>query len=326
MRRRGFLGLAALPAVAAAGCRTYRSEEVPPPVVSRPPSTPPGAVRAGGGPVPYARGKVMLGAYVDLRGLSAAAGLSLRRRQLGRVESIVHRYYAWTDPLPISLPYLTSSSTLMLSWRGPHYTQINGGGSDRLIAAAARRMAERGRPTLLRWGWDMNRDFYDWGGPANNRDTGGYVRAWRRLHRIFREQGADNVSWVWSPNGSARPDEEWNHFTHYYPGDEYVDWAGISGFAQGQSPAELFDAFYDTYASRKPIMIAEVSAVDRGGLTKPEWITSFRRWVAQRPAVGAVVWFDTDTHPGSTEKWRIDSTDAALSAYRAMSDDPAFSG
>jgi hypothetical protein len=104
MRRRGFLGLAAGSALSAAGCKTYKSDDVPPPVVSHPPATPaaPQAVTRGGGPVPFTRGKVMLGGYVDLQGLSTAAGLSRRRRQLGRDERIIHRYYSWTDPLPVT--------------------------------------------------------------------------------------------------------------------------------------------------------------------------------------------------------------------------------
>jgi hypothetical protein len=258
--------------------------------------------------------------------LSPGAALGLRQRQLGKPERIVHRYYSWTDRLPTSLSYVPPASTLMVSWRGPHYTSINGGSADKLIAAAARSLKARRSPTLLRWGWDMNRDFYPWGGPANHDDTSGYVQAWRRLHRIFADQGTDNVSWVWSPNANSHPDSAWNALSHYYPGDEYVDWAGVSGYARNQTPGDLFDAFYETYASRKPIMISEVAVVDRGGTTKPQWITSLRDWVKQRPAVGAVVWFDTDTHPGSTEKWRVDSTSAALAAYRAMSDDPAFRG
>jgi len=333
VRRRSLLGLGALAAaVPLTGCKTYRSDDVPPPVVSHSPPAP-GAVvgvtpvvTKGGGPVPFVHGAVMLGAYTDLKGLGPSAGIDLRRRQLGRPERIVHRYYSWDDQLPISLPYVSSKSTLMISWRGPAYKDINGGAADKLIARAARRLAQRKKPTLLRWAWDMNRAFYKWGGPDNNRDTAGYIKAYRRIHGIFADEGAENVSWVWSPNWNSRPDEDWNAFTNYYPGDEYVDWAGVSGYAQAQAPGDLFDAFYETYATRKPIMITEVSAVDRGSATKPEWIDSFREWVKEHPAIGAAIWFDTDTHPGSQEKWRIDSTPAALAAYKAMSNDPVFTG
>ena len=49
-------------------------------------------------------------------------------------------------------------------------------------------------------------------------------------------------------------------------------------------------------------------------------------WIKTHPAVGASVWFDTDTHPSSRENWRIDSTAASLAAYKAMSNDPVFNG
>src|ERR1051325_5382872 len=140
----------------------------------------------------------------------------------------------------------------MISWRGPAYSDVIGGKSDRLIARAAQRMAKRARPTLLRWAWDMNRDFYEWCGSANNRATAGYIKAFRRIHGMYADEGADNVSWVWSPNWNSRPAEDWNDYTNYYPGDEYVDWAGVSGFAQAQTPADMFDGFYETYATRKP--------------------------------------------------------------------------
>ncbi|MEU8818335.1 glycosyl hydrolase [Actinoplanes sp. NPDC048796] len=312
MNRRRLLGLSALAAVPLAGCKTYRAEEKPVPAASSP-------ALSGGGPVPYRPGRVLLGAYTQLKGLTTAEGIALRTRQLGRPERIVHRFYSWTDTLPTSLPYVTSASVAMMSWRGPVYQQVTNGSSDKLIAGAAQRMARRAVPTLLRWAWDMNR-------APSTPDPAGYVKAYRRIHGIFAREGADNVSWVWSPNWNSDPDEDGNAFPRYYPGDEYVDWAGVSGYAAGQAPGDLFDRFYETYAARKPVMITEVSVTDRGGSTKPDWITAFHQWVKTRPAVGAVCWFDTDTHPGSTEKWRVDSTAASLTAYRAMSADPVFTG
>lgn len=327
MKRRALLAVPALAALGSCGrARNSQLADGPEPTAGPGPSPAVKVVSAGGGTVPLRHGKVMLGAYLDLKGLSASGALALRRRQLGRDERIVHCFYSWTDMLPATLSYVPPASTLMVSWRGPHYTDVNGGGSDRLISAAAHRLASRRKPTLLRWGWDMNRDFYPWGGPSNGRNTGGYIAAYRRIRRIFDDAGADNVSWVWSPNWNSHPADAWNQYPNYYPGDEYVDWVGVSGYATTQTPGDMFDELYDTYAPRKPVMITEVACADLGGTTKPDWITSFAGWVRKRPAVGAAVWFDTDTHPGSAEKWRIDSTAASLRAYRAMADDPLFRG
>jgi hypothetical protein len=328
--RRHLLALAGLTVLPAAACSNPQLDEpltdgLPTETPELPPAAP-AAVTAGGGPVRFRSGHVLLGAYVALQGLTVREGLALRRGQLGRTEKIVHRFYSWTDPLPRSLSAVPGGSTLLISWRGPRHTEITDGSSDDLIAAAARRLAAEGRPTLLRWGWDMNRDFYRWGGAANGKDPSGYVKAWQRLHRIFADEGADNVSWVWSPNWNSHPDQPWNQIPRYYPGDAHVDWVGVSGYAQEQTPGDMFDAFYADWSPRKPIMLSEVAVADRGGSTKADWITALRAWVKTRPAIGAVVWFDTDTHPGSTEKWRIDSDERALAAYRAMAGDPVFGG
>jgi hypothetical protein len=326
MNRRALLGLAALGLLPAAGCSRPAplgpdgtNQDLPSPAVSLP--TP---VTAGGGVVPILPGRVRLGAYLALKGLSLNSALTLRRRQLGRNPAILQRFYQWTDPLTASA--LPAGTTLMMAWGGTGYDAITSGKSDKLIAAAARDLAARTQPTLLRWAWDMNRDFYRWGGSSNAQKPAGYVASWQRIRRIFKDEGADRVSWVWSPNWNSHPDATWNTIADYYPGDSAVDWVGVSGYADTQAPADMFDEVYATYAGHKPIILTEVAVVDHGGRTKADWIIEFAAWVRTRPGIGAVVWFDTDTHPGSTEKWRIDSPATALAAYRSMAADPAFGG
>jgi beta-mannanase len=173
----------------------------------------------------------------------------------------------------------------------------------------------------------MNGNWYVWGGSKNSEHSAGFVKCWQRVHRIFADEGASNVSWVWSPNWGSSTPESWNQIADYYPGDKYVDWVGMSGYnLHRETPATLFDTIYTMYSARKPIMITEVGSVDRGGRTKGDWITTFADWVDQRPGVGAVTWFDTDTHPGYAEKWRIDTDAESLAAYRAMAISARFGG
>ena len=340
-RRRvlGLAGLAALPVVTY-GLHRWRDDAVPAgtatrtdvPVHSTPSRSPrsgPSAavVTTGGGPVPFRNGKTMLGAYLNLDGMAASEALALRRRQLGRDERIVHVFYGWTDPLPRSIPYLSHTAIPMVSWRGRGYADILDGSSDALIERAARNLRRLGRPTLLRWGWEMNGDWYDWAGPRNDDNPAGFIHCWRHLRGIFADRNADNVSWVWSVNWNSSPNAGWNQDRHYYPGDEYVDWVGVSGYnLHREMPGTLFSGVHDAYAAQKPIMITEVGAVDRGGTTKADWITQFGQWVKQHPAIGAVTWFDTDTHPGFDERWRVDTDPGSLAAYRAMARDPRFAG
>jgi hypothetical protein len=300
----------------------------PSPSKSVPPSAKPTkAAPRRGGPVPFEPGTALLGSYLALSGKSLRESLALRRRQLGREQRIVHVFYPWDGYVPSSEPAVASSSTLMVSWHGAPYAGIVDGSSDRIIARVAKKLAGMKRPVLLRWGWEMNGDWFAWGGAGNGRDTAGYVKAWKRLHRIFGEHGADNVAWVWSPNWTSGPDESWNRFSRYYPGDEYVDWVGVSGYDFfAETPKTLFTPVLKAYGSRKPIILSETAAVSGVGVSKAAWIGKLASWVEQTPEVGAVVWFDTDTQDDSEHNFRPDTDGAALAAYRKMVRSKRFSG
>jgi hypothetical protein len=344
--RRGLLGLAALAAlpVAGFGYSQMRSDGTPSGTsatkspgkgaVSEPSAAPtpepfaqakPGEQL--GGTVPFVPGKALFGSYLGLDGMEYSEALALRKKQLGREQRIVHVFYAWRDNLPSSIPYLPKGAIPMVSWRGPKHETILSGESDSYIAASARQLRDLDRPTLLRWGWEMNGDWYAWGGFKNNKNAQGYVDCYQHLWKIFQKQGADNVSWVWSPNWNNAPNEAWNRMEAYYPGDEYVDWVGVSGYnLHKEDPATLFDPIYQKYSPIKPLMITEIGSVDRGGTTKADWITAFTKYIEQRPAFGGVTWFDTDTHPSWPERWRIDTDPASTAAYRAMARNPRFGG
>jgi hypothetical protein len=276
-------------------------------------------------PVPTP-GKVILGAYLDQSGLSERQSLARRRQQLGRDYRILHWFYDWTDGLPATLDP-PARVIPMLSWTGATYASINSGSQDRLITQAARDIARYGRPVLLRWAWEMNGSWYAWSGSNNGNNPACFVAAWRHVHDIFMANGATNVGWVWGPNWYSKPEAAWNALSAYYPGDGYVDWIAISGYSDGaQTPENLFGAFYREFAGRKPLMIAETSAVDRGGRVKADWIDLLHTWIAAHPQIAALVWWDTDTTPGTSENFSIDSDKAGLEAFRQLATDPYFGG
>jgi hypothetical protein len=341
--RRTFLGLgaAAAASIAAAGLGQLRSGaaagENPSTPQTQPPtgaSGAPGPAKAvtkpkatGGGPVPAYPGRAMLGAYLDLKGKTYPQALALRRRQLGRDERIAHLFYAYDDTLPSKITDMPKNAIPMVSWRGTSYEDMLNGRSDSLIRDAARRLAKFDRPVLLRWGWEMNGNWFAWDGSHNNDDPKGYIASWKYLRKLFDSEGAGNAAWVWSINWNSHPAAAWNRFQAYYPGDEYVDWVGLSGYnLDNESPATLYDALYKEYAARKPMMITEVGAVDRGGTSKGDWISRFAQYVDQRPNICAVAWFDTDTDEAYDEVWRIDTDAHSLAAYKAMATSPRFSG
>jgi hypothetical protein len=281
------------------------------------------AATLSGGPVPFRAGKAMLGSYLALRGRTLTQSLALRQQQLGRGQRIVHKYYPWSGYYPTAEPDVPASSVLMISWHGTTYHQIVDGSSDGIITAMATHLAAMKRPILLRWGWEMNGNWFAWDGTHNGRKPSGYIAAWQRMHKIFRAKGATDVAWVWGPNWNSGPNVGWNHFQHYYPGDSYVDWVGVSGYNfSSETPHTLFTPIVAAYGKRKPIMLAETAAVHN----RATWIRQLSSYVAATPSIGAVVWFDTDTQSGAKYNFRPDIDATTLAAYRAMARSQRFSG
>ena len=131
------------------------------------------------------------------------------------------------------------------------------------------------------------------------------------VHGIFAAEGVPNVEWVWSPNCASNPVEPWNTIQAYYPGDEYVDWIGLSGFNwyQWGRPWESFVAIYDavlkdlTCRYAKPQILAEWGSVDGGTpqTAKAAWISDAYRQIPAYPFVRAVVWFNDYAYADRTQ-------------------------
>jgi hypothetical protein len=324
------LALVLLLSLCGAGCgspsRVVRAAASPSPSpgagVSASPSE---AAVSTAGPRPV-EGKVMLGAYLELKNMTLTESLALRRSQLGRGMRILHLYFNWTDGLVDPIGVVPDGCIPMLSWSPlPSYASVTDGSQDALIRRQASAIAAYGKPLFLRWGWEMNGNWFPWSGAKNSSRGTGYIAAWRHIHDIFAEEGATNVAWVWSPNYFSQPAQAWNDMTKYYPGDAYVDWVGTSGYSYGRElPEYLFGRTYRTYASRKPVMISEVGVSESGGTTRPDWIRALRVWIVAHPGIDALVWFDTDTYKGTN--WRLDTTAAAMAAFKELADDPHFAG
>lgn len=135
-------------------------------------------------------------------------------------------------------------------------------------------------PILAEFGTEMNGEWFSWNGIWNGASTlDGYGDAavpdgperfrdaYRKIITNCRSTGADNITWVFHLNGSDQPEEDWNRFENYYPGDEYIDWLAISIYG-AQTPQESnWEEFADELAliyprvlalsPTKPIIIAE---------------------------------------------------------------------
>jgi hypothetical protein len=278
---------------------------------------------------------VIMGSFVDLPGLTLATSVTHREKQLGVKYGIDSHYYAWSLSFPTQAETndVNAGRTPMVTWWGTDLAAINNGSQDALIKRAAERVKAFGHPMFLRWGAEMNGDWYAWSGSGSADGPSDFKSAWRRIHDIFTTNDVTNVAWVWAPNADSHPGgidpTAANSWRNYYPGDGYVDWVGVDGYNRGAMPDEswksfgsIFEPVYDDYADRKPIMIAETSSVDVGG-DKGAWITAARAWIKSHQGVHALVWFDTSLSATKID-WRADSSAASWKAMTDLVHDPYF--
>jgi hypothetical protein len=232
----------------------------------------------------------------------------------------------------------------------PEYSlpRILDGAFDDYLRTYARDIVATGLPLGIRFNHEMNGTWYPWGeqktnGSSNNGNRpGDYVAVWRHVHDIFEAEGAnDFVIWTWAPNiinNLPARHQDPAYLQSLYPGDEYVDLVGISGYLRTpftQANNFTFDYTFGATLAQlraltgKPILIAEVGATENGG-KKVQWLQSLFASLSEpeNADIIGLAWFNiavTTVSQGQlvTNDWRIDSRAASLEAFRTGLATPA---
>lgn len=230
-----------------------------------------------------------------------------------------HWYTSWSyeyDPIPVN-DLLSHGRIPLVSWQShvPSVADIAAGLHDDYVRRWASQAAEAPGLLYVRPFPEMNGDWAPWHGDPENLKL-----AWQRLVKLFEEEGAHNVRWVFSPNVTDEPRTLENRMENYYPGTEYVDVLALDGYNWGstrpyigwRSFDEVFAGGYEriTALGPQPVWIPEVASTEHGG-DKAEWIremlssTAFDR-------LEAIIWFNEDKETD----WRIESSHASEEAFR----------
>lgn len=197
----------------------------------------------------------------------------------------------------------------------PSYSNssISSGGHDDFIRKFAKAAKAYGKPLILRLMHEFNGVYYPWAGPNNENDPSLFKQAFRHVVDIFREEGANNAEFMWSPNyqADARVTGASRDIYAFYPGNDVVDWIGVSGYNWGtdiRMQAEgwlTFDQIFDStqfgnflstmelrYPNKK-VIIAEVGT-NAGDAThsKEQWIADAMSSIKRHKNVGGYVWFN----------------------------------
>jgi len=287
-------------------------------------------------PAHAAAAPIKLGAYVPDAPEDAGA-LDRYESMVGSKPDIVMNYSNVTDPLLTTTDIknleargeapMVTWQLYKSGWSGPtiSLSDIANGRYDSYLRDSAD--LAKGLPfdVMIRFGHEMNGDWYPWSGQPS-----AYRAAWRHIVTVFRQRGATNVKWVWSPN----VDQGSYPFAQYFPGDSWVDYVALDGYNWGKSGvgvnqwqtlSQVFSSSYRqiTQLSSKPVIIAETSSSELGG-NKAAWIRDglLKTIPQQFPRVRAVVWFDRSME----QDWRVDSSQASLDAYRDVVSSSVYGG
>jgi hypothetical protein len=283
------------------------------------------------GPLAPAEG-ALFGAHVQAtRGVSPYQVVTDLEAKLGRRLAIDHYYRTWEAGFPDGREQwdVANGRIPMISWAKASAGEINAGRWDDLVRLRARGVRAFSQPVLLRWFWEMgaDRNAPEAGSPED------FVAAWRRLRRLFAEEGASNAAFVWCPDAS---DFATGRAQALYPGDDQVEWTCADGYnyrhparrsTVPRSFEDTFAAFYFWAAQRPhPLMVGEYGTVEDGPGDKAAWITAARETLKRKfPAIGAMVYFHAlRDRDGVAYDWRMDTSASSLTAFSDMGADPWF--
>ncbi len=247
---------------------------------------------------------------------------------LGRPPDIAHSFYKFSDPFPSWREpwYQYHGSVPMISWAGAVSADVLAGRHDTLIRQRARAVRELGAPLFLRYSAEPEATKH----LSRSQSPEAYKVAWRRVHRLFAEEGVTNVAWVWCPTAFGFED---GRAPAYYPGNDVVDWVCADGYNWGPAKgapwrdfATIFESFHAFgVAVGKPLMVGEYGTVERGPGDKAEWFATATEQIKRLPAIKAVVYYNSNRFEDDRMwRWRITSSPSARTAFEAMASDPYF--
>jgi hypothetical protein len=144
-------------------------------------------------------------------------------------------------------------------------------------------------PVLLRPGFEFNGDW-------NGYEPQSFVKAFRRFVDVVNDTGA-RVSWVWHGVTHTPGLPEW---MRWYPGDNYVDWLGLSCFRKGHLGDVKGGAWVrDAQRLGKPLMICEAGPMmlDIGAdpdTAWAEWYQHYFDFISRYDACQAFVYINQE--------------------------------
>ena len=243
----------------------------------------------------------------------------------GKDPNLIGYYSGWAQPFATSfaesmhshglIPFVQIDPTLA------SVSAIASGDYDEYLRQYADSVQDYGHAVVIGFGHEMNAPWYSWGYTRTPAST--FVAAWRHIVTLFREQGADNVTWLWTIQAYQ---SDTGPILSWWPGTNYVTWVGIDGYYL--KPSDTFDSVFVRTIDQvrtftpKPILLSE-TAVARHANQYTNIFNLFHGMTQYRTL--GLVWFDKNqTHQATPQgdpadirqDWRIEDSSLAEAAFR----------
>ncbi len=200
-------------------------------------------------------------------------------------------------------------------------------------------------PLMMEFCPEVNGDWFPWNGTWNGgKKTDGYgdpaepdgperfKDVLKHVINISRAAGATNITWVFHVDSAKSPEAEWNDIKHYYPGDDYIDWIGISVFGAQlpthewslfQSKLKRFVPDIEKLNSKRPWLIAEMGVIEsaQDSSKKSLWLKQALGFIEAGifPDVkGITYWNSPGWLANGKASFKIDSSQMALETFKSQ--------
>lgn len=208
---------------------------------------------------------------------------------------------------------------------------------DSELRAWGRKVKTLGYPVLVEYGTEVNGKWFSWNGYWTGYEEGAekFKEAYRHIHRIMDEEQAANLIWVYHVNQNNNPEETWNTYAAYYPGDEYTDVLAVSVYGAlspdstgvRQFSSMMNESYQELTALNpdKPVIVAEMGTDLRNRETDPV------RWTSDAysalingtwPRVAGVIWWNSawpnNGYPAHNTTMRIEESEEMGRVFRSV--------
>jgi mannan endo-1,4-beta-mannosidase len=235
----------------------------------------------------------------------------------GRVPNLAGYYSGWAEPFDVPfadtlrnhgvIPYVQIDPT------DASISAIAHGSYDEYLRSYADSVRNYSDAVVIGFGHEMNASWYSWGYGHVAPST--FIAAWRHLVTVFRQQGADNVTWLWTVQADEKgtgPVASW------WPGASYVTWVGVDGYYY--RPADTFATVFGPTIDQvrkvtgDPVLLSE-TAVGPSADQFPK-IQDLFRGMSTYHTLG-LVWFDKKQTNGKYHQdWRLEDSPPAEISFR----------